>query len=117
LEDLGHKCYYEQMSNKERPLQRDMFTGELVDNRTRTQKKHDSEREKPKQPLLFPQREIAQFGVNPHPQFPLSPNMMLRLIVEDRRTPEEKERAVQRQSEEKMGNFLDRGDNFNDEIS
>jgi hypothetical protein len=79
------------MPKQERPLQQDMFSGELVDNRSRSQKKRDAEREKPKQALLFSQREIAQFGVNPHPQFPLSPHTLLRLISEDPRTPEEKE--------------------------
>lgn len=71
------------MSKEGPPLQFDMFTGEAVDNRTRQQKKLDKEREQPKQTEMFSQREIAQFGVNPHPLLPLSPNTKLLLIPED----------------------------------
>lgn len=78
------------------PLQFDMFTGEAVDNRTRQQKKLDRERAQPKQTEMFSQREIAQFGVNPHPLLPLSPNTKLLLIPEDPRTEEEIEQARQR---------------------
>jgi len=58
---------------KEVPLQTDMFTGDLVDNRTRKQKKKAKEQQRPKQTEMFSQREMAQFGVNPRPQLPLSP--------------------------------------------
>ena len=88
---------------KEGPqLQFDMFTGEPVDNRTRKQKKQDKERGQPKQTEMFSQREIAQFGVNPHPLLPLSPNTKLLLIPEDPRTEEEieqdRQRAAQKQT-------------------
>jgi hypothetical protein len=43
---------------------------------------------------MFPQHEIAQFGVNARPLTPLSPNTKLVLINEDPRTPEEKERDL-----------------------
>lgn len=40
------------------PRQHDMFTGELVDNRTREQKQRDSEIAIPTQLLMFSQRDI-----------------------------------------------------------
>jgi len=83
------------MGKEGTPLQFDMFTGEAVDNRTRQQKKLDKEREQPKQTEMFSQREIAQFGVNPHPLLPLSPNTKLLLIPEDPRTEEEIEQDRQ----------------------
>ncbi len=90
------------MSKEGPPLQFDMFTGEPVDNRTRKQKKQDKERGQPKQTEMFSQREIAQFGVNPHPLLPLSPNTKLLLIPEDPRTDEEieadRQRAAQKQT-------------------
>lgn len=84
------------MSKEGPPLQFDMFTGEPVDNRTRKQKKQDKERGQPKQTEMFSQREIAQFGVNPRPLLPLSPNTKLLLIPEDPRTDEEIEADRQR---------------------
>jgi hypothetical protein len=48
---------------KEVPLQADMFTGELVDTRTRKQKKKAAEEKKPRQIEMFSQRELAQFWV------------------------------------------------------
>lgn len=77
----------------ESPRQVNMFTGELDDTRTRKQKKLDRERALPKQQEMFSQREIAQFGVNPNPLLPLSPNTRLLLIPEDPRTPKEIEQA------------------------
>lgn len=84
------------------PLQFDMFSGELVDTRTRKQRKQDREREQPRQIEMFSQRDIAQFGVNAHPLLPLSPNTKLLLIPEDPRTEEEieqdRQRAAQKQT-------------------
>ena len=87
--------------NKEVPLQADMFSGELVDTRSRKQKKQAAEQEKPRQAEMFSQRELAQFGVNPHPQIPLSPKTRIELALQDMRTEEEKERDIQRQVEER----------------
>lgn len=81
-------------------LQFDMFSGELVDNRTRKQKKADKQRQQPTQTEMFSQREIAQFGVNPRPLMPLSPNTKLLLIPEDPRSDEEIEADRQRAAEE-----------------
>jgi hypothetical protein len=70
----------------------DLFSGEVVDNRTRAQKQADREREKPQQAEMFAQREIAQFGVRANPHLPLSEHTKLVLIREDPRTEEEIER-------------------------
>ena len=89
------------MSKEGTPLQMDMFSGELVDNRTRQQKRQDKAREQPKQIEMFSQREIAQFGVNPNPLMPLSPNTRLLLIPEDPRTDEEIEQYRQQEAEKR----------------
>jgi hypothetical protein len=84
------------MSKAEIPLQQDMFTGEFVDTRTRRQKERDLARELPLQNEMFSQRDIAQFGVSASPLMPLSPHTRLVLIQEDPRTPEEKDRDLER---------------------
>lgn len=89
------------MGKEDTPLQMDMFSGELVDNRTRQQKKQDKARGQPKQIEMFSQREIAQFGVNPNPLMPLSPNTKLLLIPEDPRTEEEIEQDRQQEAEKR----------------
>ncbi len=80
---------------KEVPLQFDLFSGELVDNRTAKQRRLDREQERPQQALMFSQREMAQFGVNPRPKLPISPKTRLELMVEDHRTEEEIAAAIQ----------------------
>lgn len=87
--------------SKEIPLQRDMFTGELVDTRSRKQKKRDKDQVQPTQAELFSQREMAQFGVRAHPKIPLSPKTRLELIAEDPRSAEEKAADERRALEEK----------------
>lgn len=87
------------MSKEGAPLQYDLFTGDLVDNRTSTQRRADRQRECPQQTEMFPQREVALFGVRAHPQMSLSPHTKLVLIAEDPRTPEEIERDIQREAE------------------
>lgn len=89
------------MGKEDTPLQMDMFSGKLVDNRTRQQKRQDKAREQPRQIEMFSQREIAQFGVNPNPLMPLSPNTRLLLIPEDPRTEEEIEQDRQREAEKR----------------
>ena len=79
--------------SKEVPLQIDMFSGELVDTRTRKQKKQEAERQGPVQAEMFSQREMAQFGVRAHPQIPISPKTRIELALQDLRTKEEQEEA------------------------
>jgi len=83
---------------KEVPLQFDLFSGELVDNRTAKQRRLDREQERPQQALMFSQREMAQFGVNPRPKLPISPKTRLELMVEDHRTEEEIAAAIQEEA-------------------
>jgi hypothetical protein len=87
------------MSESEIPLQVEMFTGALKDTRTDSQKHDAALRHQPQSILMFPQREIAQFGVRARPQMSLSPKTKLRLINEDPRTEEEIERDRQRAAE------------------
>ena len=87
--------------SKEVPFQVDMFSGDLVDTRTRKQKKKAVEREQPRQAEMFSQREMAQFGVRANPKIPLSPKTRLELALQDMRTEEEKERDFQREVEKR----------------
>jgi hypothetical protein len=87
------------MPSGELLYQKDMFSGEWVDNRTSRQKKQDRERELPKPLEMFSQRELAQFGVNAHPLLPLSEHTKLGLIFEDPRTEEQRELDRQKEAE------------------
>ena len=88
------------MCAKETYLQSDLFTGALVDTRSARQKKEAALSELPRQAEMFSQRDIAQFGVQAHPQIPLAPQTRLQLIIQDVRTAEEKERDLQREIQE-----------------
>jgi hypothetical protein len=83
------------MTEKDIPLQHDLFTGERVDTRSAAQKRRDEQAALPQQQVMFPQREVAQFGVCAHPQMALAPGTKLVLVSEDPRTEEEKERDRQ----------------------
>ena len=83
--------------SKEVPLQIDMFSGELVDTRTRKQKKN----EQPVQAEMFSQREMAQFGVRARPLIPLSPKTRIELALQDMRSEEEKVAAQQKEIEKR----------------
>ena len=87
--------------SKEVPLQVDMFSGELVDTRTRKQKKREAELKKPVQTEIFSQRELAQFGVRANPQIPISPKTRIELALQDLRSKEEKEAARQQEIEKR----------------
>jgi hypothetical protein len=87
------------MSNTEIPKQYEMFSGELVDNRTRSQKEQARRETQPQQTLMFSQRDIAQFGVNPKPLLPISEETKLALTSEDTRTEEEIGADTQRAAE------------------
>lgn len=87
--------------SKEVPLQTDMFSGELVDTRTRKQKKRAAAQAQPRQVEMFSQREMAQFGVRARPQLPISPKTRIELALQDMRTEEEKEQDFQREVEER----------------
>jgi hypothetical protein len=91
---------------REVPLQQDMFTHELVDNRTAAQKRKDRERRKARPLEMFSARQVAQFGVNPRPLIEISPTTKLTLVQEDPRTEEEIERDRRRAAEEQTGRMF-----------
>lgn len=95
-------------------LQYTLFTGELVDNRTRAQKQQDKQRGLPQQTEMFSQRELAQY-VNPHPIMDVSPGFLV-LISEDPRTPEEKERDLQRAAERETYPLFPESTDSSDEV-
>src|SRR5258708_26286494 len=90
------------MSNPEIPLQHDMFSGALVDTRTARQKEQDKLRTLPQPVEMFPQREIAQFGVVAHPLMSINDKTQLGLVNEDPRTDLEKARDLEREAQRHM---------------
>lgn len=100
----------------ERALQYDLFTGELVDNRSAKQKRLAREQEKPEQAMMFSQRDMAQFGVDAHPKIPLSDHTTLGLLFEDHRTEEEKAADIQRQALENNLKMFEEAPEEDDEI-
>ena len=84
----------------ERNLQQDMFTGDLVDNRTRAQKSQDRKKELPHQEFLFSQRDLAQPSRQRHFEVPSKAPLIL--LSEDPRSDEEREREAQRAIEAAM---------------
>ncbi len=89
------------MANKV-PLQRDLFTGDLVDTRTRKQKKAARRAGGWQQGEMFSQRELAQWGVRMRPMRLRARNgqpLKLVLQIEDPRTEKEKEADRQREAE------------------
>lgn len=91
----------------EMTLQYDMFSGELVDTRSSSQRKRDNEQQTPHQLEMFATREVAQFGVDPRPLIDLSPTTKLTLWSEDPRSEEEIERDRQRAAEAATYKMLD----------
>lgn len=85
------------MAHEGIPLQYDLFSGELVDNRTPSQKRADQARQQPQQIEMFSQRELAQY-VNPHPQMD-APLGTLPLLMQDVRTQAEIECDLLRAAE------------------
>ena len=75
-----------------------MFSGELVDTRTNKQKEQDKLRTLPQPLEMFPQRDIAQFGVVAHPLMLINDKTQLGLVNEDPRTEAEKERDLEREA-------------------
>ena len=86
------------------PLQYD-FTGDLVDNRTRKQKRKARQANGWQQGAMFSQRDIGQFGVRANPEMPgIARNgkpLEMVLEIEDPRSEEEKEADRQYEIERK----------------
>lgn len=86
-------CYDSAMTNPEIALQRDMFSGELIDNRTRGQKQADEERQEPQQQAMFKLSEVLGTKTVAKPIIETAnlASEVLVLIAEDTRSDEEKE--------------------------
>jgi hypothetical protein len=81
------------------PLQHEMFSSKLVDNRSDKQRKADLERTHTTL-LMFSQREmLPRVGMKAHPKLPLPEKVTLPALWSDHRTDEEIERDTQRQAE------------------
>lgn len=86
---------------KEIPLQYD-FAGDLVDTRTRKQKRLARQREGWQQAEMFKQREVAQWGVRLHPMNLVTRNgnpLGMTLQIEDPRSEEQREADRQYEAE------------------
>src|SRR5690348_9327928 len=90
------------------PFQYDLFTGGLVDARSTKEKRRDKQSNRPQQTEMFPQKELALFGVRAKPQLPLSPMTRLELAAQDPRTDEDKEHDRMRRAEAQTYSFLDK---------
>ena len=92
------------MPEKEIPLQYDFFSGELVDNRTRKQKRADRQANGDQQIEMFTQRDLAQFGVRSRSEMALltakGTPVAMALEMEDPRTEEQKELDRQKAAED-----------------
>ena len=91
------------MPNKEIPLQFD-FSGELVDDRTRKQKRKARQANGWLQGEMFAQRELAQFGVRARSEMSAVTRngqpLKMELEIQDPRSADEKEADRQRAAEE-----------------
>lgn len=91
------------MSKEAIALQYDLFSGELVDARSQSQKKKDSERTIPQQMQMFKTPDIVQFGNQTHSGYKAwldqATPPALALEIQDVRTPEEIERDLVREAQ------------------
>ena len=88
------------------PLQRDLFTGQLVDNRSPHRKRLDAEQCRPQQMTLISLKETVQPGISARPWLKNLPRPKLELVREDIRTEEEKERDLMREAEALTGSLF-----------
>ncbi len=76
------------------PLQRDMFTGALVDTRSAAQRRTSDLQQLP----MFSINETFTFGMSVRPYLAAAPKPKLELVCEDVRTPEEIEADLEREA-------------------
>jgi hypothetical protein len=88
------------MDKEGQPLQFEMFTGALVDNRTRTQKRFEKQSALPHQMTMFSLKDTVQIGVTARPWLKDLPSSKLELESVDPRTDEEKELDLLREAQE-----------------
>lgn len=87
------------MSSEGQPLQFDLFSGELVDNRSDYQKRVDKERQQPQQPGLFTPHDEFRLAQNVRPWLAQMPQPHLVLEIQDVRSEEERDREIMKASE------------------
>lgn len=91
------------------PLQHAMFSDKLADTRTRKQKRAAKQAASPQQAEMFAQRDLAQFGVNTHPELPAitraGQKLAMHLELQDPRSEEEQAADVQREAQRKTRRF------------
>lgn len=94
------------MSKEAVSLQFDMFSGELVDARSASQKRKDKERANPQQIQLFSASEVIQFGATTKSAYrdwldqATAPPLVLHMI--ETRTPEEIELDLLHEAQKQM---------------
>jgi hypothetical protein len=81
------------------PLQHDMFTGGMVDNRSRYRKRQDKVLNQPQQMDMFSLKETAQIGVSARPWLKNQPAPKMELESIDARTDQEKEHDLLREAQ------------------
>jgi hypothetical protein len=86
------------MTIPEIALQHDMFSGKLVDNRSRYQKRKDKTRSQPQQIGMFSLKDTVELGVSVRPWLKELPPTKLELEREDVRTDEEREQDLLREA-------------------
>ena len=94
------------MAKEGLPLQYDLFSRELVDNRSDYQKRKDKVRNAPQQLQMFATPEMVQFGVSARPWLNDAPQPKLVLEIEETRTPEEIERDLMREAEKQTASLF-----------
>jgi hypothetical protein len=79
------------MNQESTPLQFEMFTGQMVDNRSRYRKKLDKTLNQPQQRTMFSLKDTVELGASARPWLKELPVPKLELEREDIRTAEERE--------------------------
>src|SRR5438128_5783272 len=96
---------------KENSQQYDMFTGGLVETRSKRARKEDSKPLTYQQTDLFAPREVLQFGVKTNPSLPSETfkglPIEMRLEIQDPRTEAEKEADRMRAAEKSTYNLFE----------
>jgi hypothetical protein len=87
-------------------LQHDMFTGQLVDNRSAYRKRQDKTLSLPRQMGMFPLKETVQLGVQARPWLDNLPRPPMVLESQDIRTDQDKERDLLREAESQTADLF-----------
>ena len=87
------------MTTPEVPLQHDMFSGQMVDNRTQQQKRLGKIAIQPQQMMMFSLKDTVELGVSARPWLKELPPPKLELERQDIRTEEEREHDLLREAQ------------------